>query len=159
MFRHARVILGVEDDALDATQAGLILIARRLGTLREPRWFRAWAYRIVTREAVRLAKRRGRERLLFDDHLPVECLDIAETQPEEAADLIAECAGAIDRLPAASGIVARLHYREGLTLIEIAEALELPLGTVKSRLAYALARLREAVVSAPAGRTERDGKG
>jgi RNA polymerase sigma factor (sigma-70 family) len=145
LFRHARAILGGEDDALDATQAGLLLIARRLATLREPRWFRAWAYRIVTREAVSLAKRRGRERALFDDDADADSFDAPSPEPEEAADLIAQCTDAIDRLPAASGVVARLHYQEDLTLIEIAEALEIPVGTVKSRLSYALARLRETV--------------
>lgn len=126
-------------------QASLLLIARRLATLTDPRWFRAWAYRIVTREAVRAAKRRGRERRLFDDDF--EPSDVPAPAPDEAAELIAGCAGAIERLPAGSGVVARLHYQDGLTLIEIAEALELPLGTVKSRLAYALARLREQVAA------------
>ncbi len=123
-------------------QASLLLIARRLTTLHDPRWFRAWAYRIVTREAVRAAKRRGRERLLIDDNIPVEALDV---QAPATTNFLANCGEAMERLPPATGVVARLHYREGLTLVEIAEALELPLGTVKSRLAYALVRLREAV--------------
>lgn len=95
----------------------------------------------MTREAVRAAKKRGRERLLVSDVL-VETLDTPAPTPDELVGLFSE---AMDRLPPATGIVARLHYREGLTLVEIAEALELPLGTVKSRLAYALARLRETV--------------
>ena len=135
------MILGDEEEALDVAQASLLLIARRLTTLHDPRWFRAWAYRIVTREAVRAAKKRGRERLLVSDVL-VETLD---TPAPTLDELVALCSEAMDRLPPATGIVARLHYREGLTLVEIAEALELPLGTVKSRLAYALARLRETV--------------
>ena len=125
--------------ALDAVQAGMLLIARRLTTLRDPRWFRAWAYRIVTREAVRLARRRGRERLLFDEDARVEAVEVPAT--DHAIDP-AICAGSIDRLPTAARLVLGLHYLEGLTLVEIAEALEVPLGTVKSRLAYGLARLR-----------------
>lgn len=123
-------------------QASLLLIARRLETLRDPRWFRAWAYRIVTREAVRAAKRRGQERLLFDDGVQVDAVDLPAPEPDALA---AMCGEAIEHLPAGARIVARLHYQDGLTLLEIAEALELPLGTVKSRLAYALVRLREAL--------------
>ena len=142
MFRHARTILGDEEEALDVAQTSLLLIARKLGTLHDPRWFRAWAYRIVTREAVRAAKRRRRYRLAFDDRVGVETMDVPV--PAEA-ELAALCGEAIDHLPPGAQAVARLHYRDGLTLIEIAEALELPLGTVKSRLAYALVRLRESV--------------
>lgn len=69
-------------------------------------------------------------------------------QEDEAAELMRACAASIDRLPAASRLVVDLHYREGLTLVEIGESLELPLGTVKSRLAYGLARLREWVAGA-----------
>lgn len=128
-------------------QASLLLIARRLGSLRDPRWFRAWAYRITTREAVRLAKWRGRERRLVDEDVPVESVDAAAPAPAEAGELLRMCADRIDGLPPAAQVVVRLHYFEELTLVEIAEALEVPLGTVKSRLAYGLARLREEMAS------------
>lgn len=144
MFRHARLILGNEEDALDVMQASMMLIARRLNTLHDPRWFRPWAYRIVTREAVRAAKKRGRERMVLDEGVSPEEMDMPAPAMDER---IAWSAEAIEHLPAAARVVARLHYQEGMTLIEIAEALETPLGTVKSRLAYALARLREAVAA------------
>lgn len=145
LFRHAVLILRDEDAALDVTQASLLLIARKLGALTDPRWFRAWAYRICTREAVRAAGRLGRERLLFDAQATVETADAAVAEPYVADDRAAICLDAITTLPPGARVVAQLHYRDGLTLIEIAEALELPLGTVKSRLAYALARLRATV--------------
>jgi RNA polymerase sigma-70 factor (ECF subfamily) len=146
LLRHARAILHEEEAALDAVQASLMLIARRLGSLRDARWFRPWAYRITTREAVRLAKSRGRERQLFEEE-PADVTDTA-VREDEADELLRACADGIDRLPGASRLVLSLHYREGLTLVEIAEALEVPLGTVKSRLAYGLARLRDWVVPA-----------
>jgi RNA polymerase sigma-70 factor, ECF subfamily len=92
-------------------QASLMLIARRLGSLRDPRWFRPWAYRITTREAVRLAKRRGRERRLFEDE-PEGGIEVP-VEEDQAADLLRMCADSIDRLPGASGLVVGLHYRGG----------------------------------------------
>jgi len=135
LYRHVRTITGNGDVALDALQNSLLLIARRLGSLRDPRWFRAWAYRIATREAVRASKRDVRLQLL-----PAEAAAQAGPPPDPA--LLRDCADRLDALPAAAQIVVRLHYFEGLTLVEIAEALEIPTGTVKSRLAYGLARLR-----------------
>jgi RNA polymerase sigma-70 factor, ECF subfamily len=46
-------------------------------------------------------------------------------------------------IPAASRAVLALHFREDLSLPEVAAILEIPLGTVKSRLAYGLAALRK----------------
>lgn len=127
--------------ALDALQASLLLIARRLRTLRDPQWFRAWAYRITTRECLRLARRRGRERRLFDDQVPIEALDVAAV--DEEAQIPPSWSARIAELTPASEIVLRLHFLEDMRLVEIAEALEVPLGTVKSRLAYGLQRLRD----------------
>jgi RNA polymerase sigma-70 factor (ECF subfamily) len=126
-------------------QASLLLIARRLAALRDPRWFRAWAYRITTREALRSARRRGRERALFEEDAAAAPPDAPVPEPDEASDLLRLCAGRIDDLPTGSQVVLRLHYLEELTLPEVAEALEIPVGTVKSRLAYGLTRLRELV--------------
>jgi DNA-directed RNA polymerase specialized sigma24 family protein len=65
-----------------------------------------------------------------------------------------QCGALIDAVWPASQVVLRMHYLEGLTHFEIAEALELAIGTVKSRLAYALAGLRTELArrqSAPRG--------
>jgi len=77
LYRHACTIVSDPDLALDALQASLLLIARRLGTVRDPRWFRAWAYRITTRESLRVARRLGRDRRMFNDEIPVDTLAIA----------------------------------------------------------------------------------
>ena len=42
-------------------------------------------------------------------------------------------------------MVLRMHYLDGLTYVEVAEALEISVGTVKSRMAYGLAALRKTV--------------
>jgi RNA polymerase sigma-70 factor (ECF subfamily) len=49
----------------------------------------------------------------------------------------------LEELSPASRAVLGLHFREGMTLVEIAAVLELPLGTVKSRLAYGLSAIRK----------------
>lgn len=143
LYGHVRSILGDGELAYDVLQASLLLVACRLTSLKDPRWFRAWAYRIATREAVRAAKRQSRDRALFDDAEGIE--DVRAEEPVYDPALVRACADQIDTLPPAGRVVLRLHYLEELTLFEVAEALELPLGTVKSRLAYGLARLREAV--------------
>lgn len=141
LYRHACTIVSDPDLALDALQASLLLIARRLGTVRDPHWFRAWAYRITTRESLRVARRLGRDRRMFNDAIPIETLTVAA--PEEATALARQWTERLTELPPAAQIVMQLHFLENMKLTEIAEALEVPLGTVKSRLAYGLGRLRE----------------
>lgn len=75
---------------------------------------------------------------------PSTCEAVAAPDGDDRLDL---CEAEIEKLPPGSRIVLRLHYLDGLTLLEIAEALELPVGTVKSRLAYGLAKLRAMLVS------------
>ena len=88
----------------------------------------------------------------FDDRrAEAELADHAEVPlPEERfdADVIRACTAHLANLPSACQIVVRLHYLEEMTFVEIAEALEIPVGTVKSRLAYGLARLRRLMLSA-----------
>lgn len=145
LYRHVSAIVGDADLGFDVLQASLLIIARKLGGLRDPHWFRAWAFRIATREAVRAARRRSRDHALFDDASETEAAQAPAEEPAFDPARVRACAARLDALPPAAQIVLRLHYLEELTLLEVAEALELPLGTVKSRLAYGLARLREAV--------------
>lgn len=138
---HLHVLLSDETDAEDALQEALWLVTRRLGTLRDVALVRAWAYRVATREAMHLL-RRARQH-------PTEALSDVESQElhatgvEHATDAWdEELLAHIDRLPVNARVVVRLRFIEDLSQQEIAEALEIPLGTVKSRLAYGLERLR-----------------
>ncbi len=141
LHQHIRGILRNEDAAADVLQEVLVIICRKLGTVRELQWVRAWAYRVATREAVRAL---GRERRARTDPLE-DWPDLPAPAPEEPvveAELLAELARRLDALPPAAQIVLRLRYLQELTQQEIAAALEIPIGTVKSRIAYGLAALR-----------------
>ena len=134
---HAYLGRLVGSDADDALQDTLVLVARKLPQLSEPMHFRAWVYRIATREAQR--GRRARNHFDIDDaELPP-----AEEAPEPDVELAALLRERIDQLPPNSRAVVALHYFEELTLREISDVLARPLGTIKSRLAYALGRLRD----------------
>ena len=149
LFAHISLIVGDTDDALDVLQDVLLVIARKLPALREPRWFRAWAYRVATREAIR----RHRAHKVWRDAVRGEELDAL---PEGAsgddkpfdAELIAAIPGHVAELPPASGLVIRMHYLDGLSYEEIAEALDLAVGTVKSRLSYGRDLLRRRISNA-----------
>ena len=60
LFRHVNAIVADPHTAEDVLQETLLTVCRKLRTVREPRWFRAWAYRIATRLAVRRARREHR---------------------------------------------------------------------------------------------------
>jgi RNA polymerase sigma-70 factor (ECF subfamily) len=129
----------------DVLQDTLWKIARKLPSLRDPRWARAWSYRIATREAVHRthSEKRWSEAMRGDD---LNSLTVEE--PDELFDpeLLAQLRLRLDKLSPASQVVLRMHYLEGLTHVEIAEALEVAEGTVKSRLAYGLAALRKSAL-------------
>jgi RNA polymerase sigma-70 factor, ECF subfamily len=141
LFRHVRTILGDEQDAEDALQEILLTVSRKIGSVRDPRWFRAWAYRIATRDAVRFAKRRKRN-VSIDESAELENILVGNETADPETDLIERLPEAVATLSPASQLVIRMHYNDGLSHTEIAEALELSVGTVKSRLAYGLAALR-----------------
>jgi len=148
LYEHIRAIVGDSDTAKDVLQESLWVIARKLPSLRDPRWMRAWAYRIATREAVHRShsEKRWKEALRGDD---LNVL-VAEADDEQFdGEVIAEIVSRLDSLSPASQVVLRMHYLQGLTHVEIAEALEVAVGTVKSRLSYGLAALRREVSGKP----------
>lgn len=141
LFRHVRIIVGDEHEAEDALQEILLTISRKLGTLRDPQWFRAWAYRIATRDAIRHSERWRRTPLTIESD-DLDNMPSAGVDDDLDSETLAYLASAVSTLPPASQLVIRMHYMEGMSHTEVAEALELSAGTVKSRLSYGLAALR-----------------
>lgn len=136
LLRYVTRVAG-EGLAEDVLQETFILIVRKLQWLSDPSLFRPWAYRIASREAFRaLKKRRMLPHEPIDENLAVE---VPEIDPWQRERLLSS----LQRLSPASRAVITLHYLEELPLGEVAAVLELPLGTVKSRLAYGLAQLRK----------------
>jgi RNA polymerase sigma-70 factor (ECF subfamily) len=126
---------GAVDDVLQET---FMRIWRGLGWLHEPTLFRAWAYRIATREAQRFMRRDLKREELRADEAELTHLEAPFIDPAARLDL-ERTLGHISPL-ARTVIVA--HYFEGLTLEEVAAVAEAPLGTVKSRLASGLKQAR-----------------
>ena len=136
----ATLMLREPDAAEDVLQDALLLVYRKLGSLREPRAFNAWARRIAGREIFRALRGRRAHQQLHDE-LPPDLPDDADP-PEPPDGLLERLPELLQRVSPASRAVLALHYLDDLTLDEIAAILELPPGTVKSRLAYGLSTLR-----------------
>lgn len=142
--RHLRGLLQEPSDADDALQETLWIVARRLGTLRDTAVARAWAYRIATREATHILRRSRKHRTedLDETDEPVAtCADVEWS----SSGLDRSVLDLVNELPAKAQVVVRLRFIDDLSQQEIADALEIPLGTVKSRLGYGLNCLRELV--------------
>ncbi|MEV0227937.1 sigma-70 family RNA polymerase sigma factor [Nonomuraea sp. NPDC050786] len=120
-------------DGPDAAQEALIAIFKGLRGLREPAALYGWARAIAVREAVRVA-RRSRHTVEFEDDLP------SSADLEQAADI----RDLLARLSPEHRAVLMLRDVEGLDERAAAELLEVPVGTVKSRLFRARENFRKA---------------
>jgi RNA polymerase sigma-70 factor (ECF subfamily) len=142
LYRHILSLTTDQALAEDVMQSALWAIARKIGQLREPQLFKAWAYRIATRFAIRAT----RQERAWSKALRDESLSMIPDEDDDARVAAGVDTGEIEKVVAslsdASAIVVRMHYIDQLTYLEIAEALGIPLGTVKSRIAYGLATLR-----------------
>ena len=147
LYAHIAQMVRDDDLARDVLQESLWVVCRKIGSLRDPRWLRAWAYRIATRESVRhLRRARGRVDRTADDDVELLRVAAPQDEPHYEPELVQRLPALLAALPPACQAVVRMRYIDELGVGEIAEALEIPEGTVKSRLAYGLTRLREAVV-------------
>jgi RNA polymerase sigma factor (sigma-70 family) len=134
-YKHACRLLGRRDLAADAVQDAWIGILRGLWRLQDPAAFPAWSYSIVTKRCHDVLRRRYRL-------LEVEESDVAGPSELSVALDSRDVHRALQSLNAEQRASIALHYGEGLTVTEIAVALSVPPGTVKTRLFHARRILR-----------------
>jgi RNA polymerase sigma-70 factor (ECF subfamily) len=145
LLAHAWRLMGEAEAARDVAQDAWVDIARGLARLDDASLFPAWAYRIVARRAADAIKKRARSRRLgaaFAAEVP-HTEDTAGRM-ETAADA-EPLEKAIAGLPPEQRAAVALFYIEDFSVAEIAVALSVPLGTVKTRLMHARAKLRAAL--------------
>ena len=138
----AHRILGEAPAAQDATQQALLDIWRKLPNLRDPGRFEAWCYRIVVHACYAEARRikRAIPALLPEDSQPATTADQFRAIVDRD-----EVERAFDRQRVEHRAVLVLRYYLDLPLEDIANILDVPLGTVKSRIHNGLRAMRAAI--------------
>ncbi len=151
MYRFARSLARNESDARDLVQETFLRWAQRGHQLTDTSKVKAWLFTTLYRESAAKARRALR--------FPHDSIESAEPDlPEIPPDGPMRTDGslivaALSRLDDTFRAPIALFYLEDYSYPEIAEILEIPLGTVKSRLARGIAQLQRAVANPPPPRT------
>ncbi|NGP77719.1 RNA polymerase sigma factor [Balneolaceae bacterium YR4-1] len=146
IHRFAYRYFSSHDDAMEITQKTFIKAYRKLHTLDDADKFSAWIYRIANNLCLDEMKRAGRKR-----SQPLETIEESpivksingnpdlSIQQRELGTILQQ---ALNQLPPEQRIVVIMKEYEGLKFREIAEVLEEPENTIKSRMYYGLSSLR-----------------
>ena len=149
VYYHCVKILRNESDAQDAAQEVLMAVLQGLDDLKNPAAFYSWLNRIIARTCMKVYTREHREIAvnesaeelfsedLDDQRVPEKILDTEETRR-----MIREL---VDELPPAQRLCVLMYYYDELPVKDIAEALDTPENTVKSRLNYARKAIKAGV--------------
>jgi RNA polymerase sigma-70 factor (ECF subfamily) len=153
LYRFAFSLTRQESEACDLTQETFLIWARKGHSVRDDRKIKSWLFTTLHREYLQKHRRRVR--------FPQVELEEAETELPEIAPITM---GNIDRQNVLNALgqlddnfqaVIALFYLEDYTYPEIAEILQIPLGTVKSRISRAIVQLQSLLsdaMSAPQAR-------
>jgi RNA polymerase sigma-70 factor (ECF subfamily) len=142
LIAHAWRLMGDTDAAREAAQDAWADIVRGIGALQDARAFPAWAYRIVTRRCARQIHAVQARRVLAAE---VAAASGSEESETDAGPDAAKVRAAVAALPPDQRAAVALFYFEELSVAEVAVALDVPAGTVKTRLMHARRRLRDAL--------------
>jgi len=142
LLRHAWRVVGDAERAKDMVQEAWMEILRGLGRLNDVAAFPAWAYRIVTRRCQRAFHRGARMPFEPEEAGDESALQVPEHQSGEFAAELSIVMQTIARLPPPQRAALALFYLEDLSVAEIAIALDVPPGTVKTRLMHARRKVR-----------------
>jgi RNA polymerase sigma-70 factor (ECF subfamily) len=147
-YRVAYRLLGKEEDALDAVQEAFVKVLAHISGFQGRSSFKTWLLRVVSNAALDLGRQRGRRDVLHREELPADAerdppAAVAEPSFElERADLRRILNEALAQLPEPQRKTFVLHVEGGLSYREVAEVMEISIGTVMSRLFYTRQKLR-----------------
>jgi RNA polymerase sigma-70 factor, ECF subfamily len=148
-YRVAYRLLGNEADALDAVQEGFVKALTHLAGFQGRSSFKTWLMRVVSNAALDWGRQRGRR-----EGKSLQSMDTREREQVEPislddpglglhrADLRAALNEALAQLPKAQRQTFVLHAEAEMSYREVADTLEISIGTVMSRLFYARQKLR-----------------
>lgn len=157
LFSYLRRYMGNAEMAEDVFQTAFLQVHLKCDLFEAGRRFRPWLYTIATNAAID-AKRRNKRHKTVSLDTPreqdnedvgrlVNLLESSDPNPSDSAltvereELVRET---LNRLPESMSTLIHLVYYQGLKYREAAEVLDIPVGTVKSRIHSAIAKLTDA---------------
>jgi len=151
VFRYAYRLTGSVPEAEDLTQEVFLTAQKRISQLRQPEKVQAWLFRILRNCFLKSRQRRARRPLALTDLALDANLLPAQTPAADQIDR-RELQEALNQLPDQARVILTMFYFENLSYREIAEELEVPIGTVMSRLSRAKGHLRRRLLAPSAHR-------
>jgi RNA polymerase sigma-70 factor (ECF subfamily) len=139
LYGYAYRLTGSVQDAEDLTQQAFLAAQISLGQLREAENARGWLYAIA-RNAWLKSRRKRVPLSAADLDLPLD--QVPDDLPEEPLVDAERLQAALDELPDEFRLVLVMFYYEGCSYRQLAEQLDMPIGTVMSRLSRAKSHLR-----------------
>jgi RNA polymerase sigma-70 factor (ECF subfamily) len=152
LYRYAYRLSGSSADAEDLTQEAFCKAQQHLAQLRDPSRSKPWLFSILRNAYLHRVREERQHPCLSLDGVGELPERPPEPLPEIDPDLLQQ---ALNDLPEAFRTPIILYYFEDFTYRDIAEQMELPLGTVMSRLARAKAHLRSQLSAEPSRRSQR----
>ena len=156
LFNYLRRYLGNAEMAEDAFQGAFLQVHLKCEQFQEGRKFRPWLYTIATNQAIDARRRNKRHRMVSldtprdQDYESVgRLVNLLESDMQGPADSAVSAERvkivrrSLDELPENLQSVIQLVYYQGMKYREAAEVLEIPVGTVKSRLHAAITKLTD----------------
>jgi RNA polymerase sigma-70 factor (ECF subfamily) len=162
LFGYLRHFLGDAEMAEDAFQATFLQVHLKCEQFEPGRKVRPWLYTVATNQAIDAQRRNRRHRMVSlsrraqgngQDEESGSLEDVLGSQEPDplaqvaASELQGQVRRSVDQLPEPLKKVLLLVYYQGLKYREAAQVLEIPVGTVKSRLHAAIGKLNQAITS------------
>lgn len=145
VYRLALRYTGSTPDAEDLTQEIFLGIYRNIGDFRGASRLSTWIYRVAVNHCLEHRRKKRLDTVPHNEEIDMPSVDWRDDPVQVATrqELATQVETALERLSPLHRDVILLHEMQGLTYQECAEALKVPVGTVKSRLSNAFVRLRE----------------
>lgn len=141
LVRHALHLTERSDAAADVSQETWLAIARGIAGLEDPACFARWALQIVSRKSADWVRSRQRERRLIerlaDNH--IKAFPPTKRSTDERNGQVLDAVG---QLPSERRALLSMIFHDNLSISDAAEVLDIPVGTVKSRLHHTYRELK-----------------
>ena len=141
MYKTAIIILRNEDDAYDALQNALIKMYKNISNLENKEAFNAWSRRIIINCCYDLI---NKNKKVID--ITSRLTENYEETTEDIYDCEDTLVQILEQIKPELRLTVTLYYYNDLSIKEIAQVLQIPEGTVKSRLAVAREKLYEILI-------------